>query len=101
MRASSVQLKPHPSHADHGVDSLTVFFSRRGTGLYLKFKIIGDPSGILLPSEPGGNRRNELWKQTCLEAFVRVDGAEGYLEFNFAPNGDWAAYEFDGYRRHG
>jgi hypothetical protein len=23
----------------------------------------------------------------------------GYLEFNFAPSGQWAAYRFDGYRR--
>jgi hypothetical protein len=31
-----------------------------------------------------------------LEAFVATDG--GYLEFNFSPSTEWAAYRFSGYR---
>jgi hypothetical protein len=27
-----------------------------------------------------------------------VPGDPSYLEFNFSPSGDWAAYAFDGYR---
>ena len=29
---------------------------------------------------------------------MRAGDAPGYLEFNFAPDGDWAAYGFDDYR---
>lgn len=101
MRASSVPLKPHPSHADHGVDGISVSVKRSGAGLHLDYHIIADPTGILLPKGPGGERRDELWKHTCLEAFVRLEAANEYLEFNFAPNGDWAGYEFDGYRQNG
>lgn len=101
MRASSVQLKPHPSHVDHGVDGISVSVERSGDGLRLDYHIIGDPTGILLPAKQGGERRDELWKHTCLEAFIRLEGADEYLEFNFAPNGDWAAYAFDGYRQNG
>lgn len=39
-------------------------------------------------------RRDELWKTTCLEAFVQSEGATAYREYNFAPSGDWAAYDF-------
>ena len=42
--------------------------------------------------EPG--RRDELWKSTCFEAFVQAEGAKAYREYNFAPSGDWAAYDF-------
>ena len=101
MRASSVQLKPHPNHADHGVDSVHVALARSGNGIHLEYQIIGDPSHILLPDVPGGDRRDELWKHTCLEAFIRLEDSDGYVELNFAPNGDWAAYQFDGYRRNG
>ena len=46
--------------------------------------------------EPG--RRDELWKATCFEAFVQAEGDEAYREYNFAPSGDWAAYDFTGRR---
>ena len=47
-------------------------------------------------SEP--RRRDELWKTTCFEAFVQAEGENAYREYNFAPSGDWAAYDFSGRR---
>lgn len=43
-------------------------------------------------------RTDGLWQGTCCEAFLREPGSDGYLEFNFSPSGQWAAYAFDGYR---
>ena len=43
-------------------------------------------------------RRDELWRTTCFEAFLRPEGEADYAEFNFAPSGDWAAYDFESYR---
>jgi hypothetical protein len=43
-------------------------------------------------------RTDELWKSTCFEAFVQAEGDDAYREFNFAPSGDWAAYDFTGRR---
>ena len=43
-------------------------------------------------SEPW--RADELWRTTCFEAFLRPVGAESYREWNFAPSGNWAAYDF-------
>jgi len=47
-------------------------------------------------SEPW--RADDLWRTTCLEAFLRPVGAESYREWNFAPSGNWAAYDFSKYR---
>jgi hypothetical protein len=48
------------------------------------------------PAEP--QRAGELWQTTCFEAFLRIPGIEPYREWNFAPSGDWAAYDFASYR---
>jgi hypothetical protein len=40
----------------------------------------------------------DLWRNTCFEAFVRIEGEEAYHEFNFAPSGQWRAYAFHAYR---
>lgn len=47
-------------------------------------------------------RRDELWRTTCAEIFIALDDEPymggPYLEFNFSPTGDWAAYRFDATR---
>ncbi len=43
-------------------------------------------------------RADELWRTTCFEAFFRAAGADSYREWNFAPWGNWAAYDFSKYR---
>ncbi len=43
-------------------------------------------------------RADNLWRSTCFEAFLKSDGMEAYREWNFAPSGNWAAYDFSGYR---
>ncbi len=41
-----------------------------------------------------------LWQSTCFELFLAdADGAGGYREYNYAPDGRWAAYDFAGYRQ--
>ena len=60
---------------------------------------IGAPADRFLIPAPGeGTRKDELWRTTCFEAFLRVSGEDAYQEWNFAPSGDWAAYDFTSYR---
>jgi hypothetical protein len=54
---------------------------------------------VALPARRAGERRDELWRHTCFEAFVSTPEEPGYYEFNFSPSGDWAAYRFADYRR--
>jgi hypothetical protein len=40
----------------------------------------------------------ELWRHTCFEVFIAIDGNREYHEFNFAPSGEWTVYAFSDYR---
>jgi hypothetical protein len=57
--------------------------------------------GLRFPPASGATpmRVDGLWQHTCVELFVQVSGSDAYREFNFATNGDWAAYDFPSYRQ--
>ena len=59
---------------------------------------VGAPADrfVIPDAEPG--RADDLWRTTCFEAFLRVADEDGYREWNFAPSGQWAAYDFASYR---
>jgi hypothetical protein len=60
---------------------------------------IGAPAErFLIPKAGEPARADELWRTTCFEAFLRRKGDEAYQEWNFAPSGEWAAYDFAAYR---
>src|SRR5215218_1885106 len=60
---------------------------------------VGAPAErFVIPVSEEPHRAHELWQTTCFEAFLRPLGEESYREWNFAPSGDWAAYEFTAYR---
>lgn len=44
-------------------------------------------------------RADELWRTTCFEAFLAAAGEKNYREWNFAPHGNWGAYDFSDYRK--
>ncbi|XGC79717.1 DOMON-like domain-containing protein [Bdellovibrio bacteriovorus] len=46
------------------------------------------------------SRQDELWKTTCLEAFLGAgsEPKDSYIEINCSPNGNWNAYSFSSYR---
>jgi hypothetical protein len=60
---------------------------------------VGAPaSRFVIPEASEPARVDELWKTTCFEAFLRPAGKQGYREWNFAPSGQWASYDFSNYR---
>ncbi len=60
---------------------------------------VGAPAErFVIPEAEEPGRADELWKTTCFEAFRQPAGGHNYREWNFAPSGDWAAYDFSGYR---
>jgi hypothetical protein len=67
--------------------------------LELGFRLAGDLDLVGLPPLAAGARTDRLWEHTCFEAFVAEAAGERYVELNFSPSTDWAAYSFDGYRR--
>lgn len=92
-------LQPHPDTPCDSVESLCVEVRRDGPGgLALRYVLAGVTGALAMPVAPAAGRTDLLWEHTCFEAFVAGPG-ESYLEFNFAPSGQWAAYRFDGYRQ--
>jgi hypothetical protein len=67
-----------------------------GAAITLGYHLACESVGLRVPPVAKSRRRDELWKHTCFEFFLRV--GEGYYEFNFAPSSEWAAYRFSGYR---
>jgi hypothetical protein len=66
--------------------------------LRFTYRIEAAPDQLCWTRHPEAGRRDELWRHTCCEAFIAT-GIESYLEFNFSPDGSWAAYAFSSYRR--
>jgi hypothetical protein len=60
---------------------------------------VGAPADrFVIPESAEPDRADDLWRTTCFEAFLRTEGEDAYREWNFAPSGQWAAYDFTGYR---
>lgn len=66
--------------------------------LDLRYRIAGNVDALAIGAPVVPGRGHELWRTTCFEAFVAVAQGTGYREYNLAPTGAWAAYQFDGYR---
>ena len=56
--------------------------------------LIEGTADLVVPDRQGAGRADGLWMTTCAEAFVGFPRG-AYLEFNFSPSGQWAAYRFD------
>lgn len=95
---STVSLLPHPATPNEAVRSLraTALVTDQAL-LSIDFELAGDLSQLRLPVQSLSKRTDELWKHTCFEAFVTLEGA-AYVELNFSPSTEWAMYSFTGYR---
>jgi hypothetical protein len=92
-------LTPHPGSRSSSVARIDVAVTRQhGTRLLLSYVVTGDIGKVCLPRPKRAERADDLWKQTCFEAFLGAPPAEPYYEFNFSPSMQWAAYHFSNYR---
>ncbi len=72
-------------------------------GFALRYVVEGAVGDIVLPPGDGqlviaDSATDGLWQGTCFEAFLTEEGQPDYTEFNYAPDGRWACYQFDDYR---
>jgi hypothetical protein len=87
-------LLPHP--ATPVAPDWRVDFACEIVGDTLQLEYALPARGLRFTAGPAG-RQDSLWEHTCAELFIA--GADGrYREFNFAPHGAWACYDFNGYR---
>ena len=71
--------------------------SARGV-LWLRYDIEVPEDDLALPDPVTSARADSLWTTTCCELFIKHPDGPEYLEFNFSPSSQWAAYRFSGYR---
>lgn len=99
----SASLLPHPDNPASAAGKIDANLALDERFLRLTYQVLLSNTRLRLPRrrpEPiTDSRRDGLWQQTCCEAFIAAANQPGYLEFNFAPNGDWACYAFDDYRQ--
>lgn len=89
----------HPACAPGPVGRIEAAAARQADGsLRLSFRLAGDIGRLRLPARAPAARRDGLWRHACFEAFAGRAGEAAYREFNFSPSGEWASYDFSGYR---
>jgi hypothetical protein len=92
-------LRPHPA-ARPNADLVVAAAARRAGGILdLRYRLAGAVDAVILPPSGPPHRRDELWRTTCFEAFLRLPRARGYVEINLSPSSAWAAYRFNAYRK--
>ena len=96
----AVRLVPHPENRSGPVHSVTACVRREQDGsLALTYLAEGELARVRLPPAQPLRVAHQLWQHTCCECFIAREGAPGYHEFNFAPSGEWAVYNFEKYRK--
>jgi hypothetical protein len=103
-----IVLTAHSSTPGGGVRSLEAQVRITEAGLFtFKYSLSADIARLRVPEEQphGGSpvdgitaRTDGLWRHTCFEAFIGLGATAQYVELNFSPARQWAAYCFDAYR---
>jgi len=91
-----VRLYPFAQQYPAGVQDVEVDLSIHDGQLHLIYRVQADDGCIVWPASGGAERQDGLWQHTCFEVFIAA--GNGYREYNFAPSGAWAAYDFTSYR---
>ncbi len=95
-------LSAHPSTPSESVTGVEVACEWVGRDrLWLRYFVDGPVDELSLPDEAQPERRDNLWQTTCFELFLRQLGSVPYVEFNFSPSSQWAAYGFGDVREGG
>jgi len=65
--------------------------------LRLRYSLAITPD-LVWPEFSTLERKDQLWRSTCLELFLASPDDPSYLEINLSPSGAWNSYSFTGYR---
>ena len=93
MTPDYISLVPHADTPPLEVTSVEVAMWFEDARWHFRYLVEG-AGKLVLPDAQVPARSDNLWQTTCFEAFVGGAGAS-YREYNFAPSGLWATYQFD------
>jgi len=99
--SSFVSLLAHPDFPNEAVRRLAARAQLLSPDvLRLEYVLEADPRRVRIPPPVADDgRADRLWAHTCFEAFLAVEESAQYLELNFSPSTQWAAYRFESYRQ--
>lgn len=90
-----MRLHAHPDYPHAPTLDVEARAARLSGGrLRLDYTLSGPISAVAIPAPVAPIRADQLWQHTCFEVFLRPPESEAYVEFNFSPSGEWAAYRF-------
>ncbi len=92
------ELELHPETPCAALSRIEVRLLRRRDLIEATYVAHGNIGKLRVPEGVESRRADELWKHTCFELFLRAEGGDAYVELNFSPSTQWAAYSFTGYR---
>ena len=96
---TEVPLICHTQSLAGAIAGIGVTITRGTTGeVSLTYRVSGETGALEIPARSTPHRIDGLWKNTCFELFIGNFEDETYLEYNFSPSRQWAAYQFAGYR---
>lgn len=93
-----IDLIRFPAARAEAVRAIRARVRRSDTALRISYSLQGDIGLIRVPSPTEPAIGFELWRHTCFETFLKIEGQTAYHEFNLAPSGQWTVYAFSGYR---
>jgi len=91
-------LRPHPSTPERAWRVAARADRTDGGELRLRWVVEGMLPGVRIAPLGPLRRADKLWEHTCFEAFISAEEKPGYVELNFSPSREWAAYAFATYR---
>ena len=96
---AEVPLTCHAQSLAGGIEGIGVTITRGASGeVTLTYRVSGETGALEIPARSTPHRIYGLLKKTCFELFIGNFEDENYLEYNFSPSRQWAAYQFAGYR---
>lgn len=93
-----LDLERHPQSQVDAIERICVGYVLRSAVWKLAFEVFGDIDALDLPPVHRIQPGQDLWQHSCFELFV-AQSNQHYREFNFAPDGRYAAMDFSGYRQ--
>jgi len=101
MTVINFNLVPFHGHTDDIIAPISISGSleHHDAKIDICYRITGETEKINIPAVSSTpDRKDLLWKHTCLEFFVTEPQLQMYWEYNLSPTHDWAIYGFSAYR---
>ena len=96
---NKLQLLCHTDTPASSVESIDAQIElSRGGKLWLRYHVECELETLEAGHPKEASRADGLWQTTCFEVFLARGDDPEYIELNFAPSSQWAAYRFASYR---